>query len=46
MNASKHLLEMLLEARYVLAVANNLEQILVTDEVESILKCHKTLHNC
>ena len=35
MDASKHLLEMFLESRDVLAVANDLEKILVSDKVES-----------
>ena len=35
MDASKHLLEVFLESRDVLAVANDLKKILVSDEVES-----------
>jgi len=43
MNAGKHLLEVFLQTRDVLAVANDFQQILVANEVESTSVYHRTL---
>ena len=43
MNAGKHLLEVFLQTRNVLAVANDLQQILIANEVESTSVYHRKL---
>ena len=41
MDSGKHLLEVFLKSRDILAVANDLQQVLITNEVESMRTYHK-----
>jgi len=41
MNSGKHLLEVFLKSRDILAVANDLEQVLIANEVESMWTYHR-----